>query len=280
MAYGSPDGLEGVEEYYTHIRGGRPPSPAQLKDLVDRYAEIGGSPLAGITRSVTEKLGETLGMRAFTGFKHSSPFIADAAAAARQAGVTRLVGLPLAPHYSGLSLGGYERALREAWQGDLVFIRGFHRHPAFIEAVRGLLARALRDWTPERIFFTAHSLPERILAEGDPYQDQLLESCRLVTRDLRLPPWEFAYQSQSTTGEPWLGPDLLEALGRSGVRSALVCPIGFVAEHLEILYDLDVEAQQWAEAHEVELRRTRAFNDRPEFIELLSKVVRDALSSN
>jgi len=279
MAYGSPESLEGVADYYTHIRGGRPPSPAQLKDLVDRSTEIGGSPLGGITRSVAEKLGETLGMRAFTGFKHSSPFIADAAAAAQAAGMTRLVGLPLAPHYSRLSVGSYEAVLREAWPGEMVFIRGFHRHPAFIEAVRGLLARALKGWTPERIFFTAHSLPSRILAEGDPYQDQLLESCRLVTRDLTLPAWEFAYQSQSKTGEPWLGPDLLEALERSGVHSALVCPIGFVAEHLEILYDLDVEALQWAEAHGVELRRTRAFNDRPEFVELLARVVRDAISA-
>lgn len=278
MAYGSPDGLDGVEAYYTHIRHGKKPSREQLDDLLARYRAIGGSPLAEITRSQAEKLGEALGMPAFVGFKHSAPFISDGALEAQRAGVERLIGLPLAPHYSRMSLGSYEETLRSAWAGELVFIRGFHDHPGFIEALRRLLAEAMDDgWVPNRIFFTAHSLPERIIREGDPYRDQLLETCRLVVDRVELPPWEFAYQSKSTTGEPWLGPDLLEALDRSRVRRALVCPIGFVADHLEILYDLDVEAQEWARANGVELRRTPSFNDRPEFIEALVKVVRDRL---
>jgi ferrochelatase len=143
--------------------------------------------------------------------------------------------------------------------------------------VCGLLREAMDGWEPERLFFTAHSLPCRVVEEGDPYDERLLETCRLIAGRMPLPPWEFAFQSASHTGEPWLGPDLLEALERSGVRRALVCPIGFVADHLEILYDLDVEAREWAREHGVEVRRTASFNDRPEFIEALAEVVRPRL---
>src|SRR5206468_4147528 len=121
-------------------------------------------------------------------------------------------------------------------------------------------------WQPDRVYFTAHSLPCRVVEEGDPYDQRLLETCRLIAERMPLPPWEFAFQSASHTGEPWLGPDLLEALDRSGARRVLVCPIGFVADHLEILYDLDVEAQRWARANGVEVRRTASFNDSAEFV--------------
>jgi len=209
--------------------------------------------------------------------KHAAPFIADGAAQAKRAGIRRLVGLPLAPHYARMSLGSYERALREAWDGELVFIPGFHDHPAFIAAVRGLLSEALEQARPERVVFTAHSLPSRILDEGDPYRDQLLESCRQVASAMDLPEWELAFQSASNTGEPWLGPDLLEAVERSGARDVLVCPIGFVADHLEILYDIDVEAQEFARERGIRIRRTRSFNASPEFIDALAQVVSDAL---
>src|SRR6266581_3269700 len=149
--------------------------------------------------------------------------------------------------------------------------------PAFIAAVRQLLQEALAESRPERIFFTAHSLPARIIAEGDPYRDQLLASCRLVTGGMDVPGWEFAFQSASHTGEPWLGPDLLEAIERSGARDILVCPIGFVADHLEILYDLDVEAQAFASERGIRFRRTRSCNARPEFIDALARVTADAL---
>ena len=139
------------------------------------------------------------------------------------------------------------------------------------------MQEALPQGEPERLFFTAHSLPERIVAEGDGYYDQLLESCRLVAARIELPPWEFAFQSASATGEPWLGPDLLQAFERSGARRVLVCPIGFVADHLEILYDLDVEAQQFARERGLEIRRTASFNDRPEFIRALAAVTGEAM---
>ncbi|HKA11966.1 MAG TPA: ferrochelatase [Candidatus Dormibacteraeota bacterium] len=278
MAYGSPRTEADVEAYFTHIRGGRPPSAEALEELKGRYRAIGGSPLEGITRRQAAALGDRLKLPVFAGMRHSRPFIADAAAEARAAGVHRLIGLPLAPHFARMSVGAYEAALAHAWSGPYEFIGGFHDNPAFIQALCGVLDEATIGWRPDRVFFTAHSLPARIVAEGDRYDLRLLETCELVAaRMTRLPQWEFAFQSASHTGEPWLGPDLLEALERSDARRVLVCPIGFVADHLEVLYDIDVEAQSWARARGVELRRTGSFNDRPEFIEALVEIVRPRL---
>jgi ferrochelatase len=253
------------------------PSQEALEELTLHYRAIGGSPLTDVTRAQGAALAERSGLPVFVGMKHAPPFIADGAAEARRAGVERLVGLPLAPHYARMSLGGYQRALAEAWDGELVFVPGFHADPGFIRAVRSALAEALAESEPERLFFTAHSLPARIIAEGDGYHDQLLESCRLVACDMQLPDWEFAFQSASHTGEPWLGPDLLEAIESSGARNVLVCPIGFVADHLEILYDLDVEAQAFAREKDIRVARTPSLNVRPDFIEALAQIVRDAL---
>jgi ferrochelatase len=277
MAYGSPAGEDDIEAYYTHIRGGRKPSAEALDDLRGRYRAIGGSPLTEITRAQTRAIGDRLGLPAFVGMKHASPFIADGAAEAERAGIQRLIGMPLAPHFAEMSLGAYQHSLEKAWHGELVFVRGFHNHPAFIRAVQQLIAESIDESRPDRLFFTAHSLPERIVAEGDGYQDRLVESCRLVEAGMKLPEWEFAFQSASTTGEPWLGPDLLTAIERSGARDLLVCPIGFVADHLEILYDLDVEAQEFARSRGIRIRRTASFNTRPEFIGAMAEVVSDAI---
>jgi protoporphyrin/coproporphyrin ferrochelatase len=277
MAYGSPARDAEIEAYYTSIRGGRKPTPEALAELKSRYGAIGRSSLTAITQAQAAALEKQLGLPVFVGMKHAAPFIEDGAAAARAAGIERLVGLPLAPHYSRLSVGSYERALNEVWDRELIFIRGFHSHPAFIAAVRGLLSEALAISRPERIYFTAHSLPARIVAEGDPYREQLLESCRLVAAGLDLPDCEFAFQSASKTGEPWLGPDVLEVLERARVRDVLVCPIGFVADHLEILYDLDLEARAFARERGIRLRRTASFNARPDFIAALAAVVLDAI---
>ena len=277
MAYGSPATESDIAAYYTHIRGGRLPAPEALAELTDRYRAIGGSPLTEITRAQARALSDRCGLPVFVGMKHAPPFIADGAAEASREGVERLVGLPLAPHYARMSLGSYRRTLEEAWNGELVFIPGFHDHPAFVGLVQSLIREALAESLPERIFFTAHSLPARILAEGDPYRDQLLESCELVARGMELPAWEFAFQSASHTGEPWLGPDLLDAIEASRAADVLVCPIGFVADHLEILYDLDVEAQAFARERGIRIRRTRSFNARPEFIAALARIVTDAL---
>ena len=279
MAYGNPATEADIAAYYTHIRGGRAPSPESIEELTQRYRAIGGSPLTEITRAQAKALSARTGLPTFVGMKHAPPFIVDGAAEARRAGVEMLVGLPLAPHYAGMSLGAYEQSLRRAWGGEMVFVPGFHDHPAFISAVQNLLVDALKQGRPDQVFLTAHSLPSRIIAEGDPYRDQLLRSCRLVASGLDLPTWDFAFQSASHTGEPWLGPDLLEAVERSGARDVLVCPIGFVADHLEILYDLDVEAQDFARSRGIRIRRTPSFNARPDFIAALAAVVTDALTS-
>jgi ferrochelatase len=279
MAYGSPADEADIERYYTHIRGGRKPSNEAVAELTERYRAAGGSPLTAITKAQAAALGERLGLATFVGMKHAAPFIADGAAKAKAAGIERLIGLPLAPHFADMSLGAYERALASAWEGELIFVRGFHDHPAFISAVVNLLSESLAQGTADRLFFTAHSLPLRIVDEGDAYPDRLLESCRLVEAAIELPQWEFAFQSASTTGEPWLGPDVLVAIERSAARNVLVCPIGFVADHLEILYDLDVEAQHFARKRDVRLRRTASFNTRPDFIEALAAVVTDAIAS-
>ena len=277
MAYGSPATEADIETYYTHIRGGRTPSAEALEELTWRYRAIEGSPLTAVTRAQAAALGEQLRLPTFVGMKHASPFIAEGAAEAQKAGIKRLVALPLAPHFAEMSVGGYRRALAAAWDGDMVFIPGFHDHRAFISAIRGVLSEAFAESLPEQLFFTAHSLPARIVAEGDGYYDRLLESCRLVEAGMKLPKWEFAFQSASTTGEPWLGPDLLEAIERSGARNVLVCPIGFVADHLEVLYDLDIEAQAFARSKGIGIRRTASFNTRPDFIEAMAAVVTDAL---
>jgi ferrochelatase len=279
MAYGSPEGEDGIDAYYTHIRGGRTPSADALEELKGRYRAIGGSPLTDITRRQAAALGKRTGLPAFVGMKHAPPFIEDGAAEAGRSGVERLVGLPLAPHYAEMSVGAYEKALGAAWKGELIFVRGFHDHPAFIEAVSGLLRESLAERQPERVFFTAHSLPARIVSHGDAYPDRLMESCRLVAQAIDLPPWQFAFQSASSTGEPWLGPDLLTAIERSGARDVLVCPIGFVADHLEILYDLDVEAQEYARDRGIKVRRTDSFNTKPEFIDAMAAVVHEAVAT-
>jgi ferrochelatase len=279
MAYGSPADEADIERYYTHIRGGRKPSTLALAELTERYRAAGGSPLTAITKAQAAALGERLGLPTFVGMKHAAPFIADGAAEARAAGIERLIGLPLAPHFADMSLGAYERALASAWEDELIFVRGFHEDPTFISAVVNLLSESLAQGPADRLFFTAHSLPMRIVDEGDAYPDRLLESCRLVEAATELPEWEFAFQSASTTGEPWLGPDLLVAMERSAARNVLVCPIGFVADHLEILYDLDIEAQHFARKRDVRLRRTASFNTRPDFIAALAAVVTDAITS-
>src|SRR5260370_32960343 len=221
MAYGSPAGTDendGIEPYYAHIRGGRKPSLEALAELRERYRAIGGSPLTEMTRAHARALAARLGLPVFAGMKHAPPFIADAAAEARSAGIERFVGLPLAAHYAEMSLGAYFASLRQAWDGDLILVRGFHDHPAFIAAVRNLLAEALVDFEPERIFFTAHSLPARIEATGDPYRERLLESCRLVAEGSAMPEWEFAFQSASPTAHPCLAPTLLDSLPPTDTR--------------------------------------------------------------
>ncbi len=280
MAYGSPERLADVPAYYSDIRGGRPIAPENLADLVERYRRLGiedSSPLNAITERTRAALEHELGLPVFTGMKHWTPRIADAAGAAVAAGAGEIVGLVLAPHYSALSIAGYREQLESALAGlaDLQFVESWHDEPGFVE----LLAGRVRG-TDAHVVFTAHSLPARILAAGDPYRDQLLETSRLVADAAGLGAWSFSFQSESPTGEPWLGPDILEhleALRRQGVERVLVCPVGFVSDHLEIRWDLDVEAREKAAELGLELERIEMPNADPEFVRTLASIARRAL---
>jgi ferrochelatase len=280
MAYGTPQSEAEIEPYLRHIRGGHEPSPAALDHLVRRYRAIGRSPLNEITAAQARALAERLAVPVLVGMKHAPPFIAEAAAQARELGVERLIGLPLAPHFARMSVGAYEDALAQSWTGPLVCVRGYHRHPRFIAAVREVLQEALEGFDADLMVFTAHSLPSRIAQEGDDYPGRLKESCRLVADEMELPPYQVAFQSASATGEPWFGPDLLEVLETTSARRVLICPIGFVADHLEILYDIDIEARNHAAARAIELRRTASLNARASFIDALAEVVANTYSES
>lgn len=290
MAYGTPRTLEEVEPYYTHIRRGRPPSPEQLQDLMRRYEAIGGvSPLNAITarqvRAIEASLRERgWSGRVYLGMKHWHPFIAEAVAQMAADRVRRAVGVVLAPHYSRLSIGTYiEYALKareeHAPQMELRFVERWGNHPLFIRAVARNLQQAMSGWRPEEtvVIFSAHSLPQRIHQWGDPYERELLDSAQMVAQELNLPYWTFAYQSASATGEPWLGPDVLERLEEIArewsQKQVVCCAIGFVADHLEVLYDLDIEARQRCERLGLRYRRADSLNDDPLLAQAVAEVV-------
>jgi ferrochelatase len=278
MAYGSPATAEDVPAYLADIREGRPVSQEAIDELTERYRRIGGrSPLDEITEAQRAGLELELGLPVFVGMKHWRPRIVEAVEAALSGGADALVGLVLAPHYSRLSIAGYRERLEDALQGraKLIFVESWHDHGPFLD----VLASRVRAFDGH-VVFTAHSLPERILKDGDPYRDQLLETSRLVAERAGLSDWSFAFQSASATGERWLGPDILEELDRlaaNGVRRVLVCPVGFVSDHLEILWDLDMEARERAAELGLEFDRIESMNDDPAFLRALAEVVQKAL---
>jgi protoporphyrin/coproporphyrin ferrochelatase len=280
MAYGSPTTADDVPAYLADIRAGRPVSQEAVEELTERYRRIGGrSPLDEITEAQRAGLERELGLPIFVGMKHWRPRIGEAVEAALAGGAETIVGLVLAPHYSRLSIAGYRERLEDALRdrAELIFVESWHDHEPFLEA----LAERVRGFDGH-VVFTAHSLPERILRDGDPYRDQLLETSRLVAERAGIADWSFAFQSASATGEPWLGPDILEELDRlaaNGVRRVLVCPVGFVSDHLEILWDLDVEARERAARLGLELDRIESLNDDPAFLRALEELVRERLSA-
>jgi protoporphyrin/coproporphyrin ferrochelatase len=283
MAYGSPERIADVPAYYADIRGGRPIAPEHLDDLVARYRSLGiedANPLNAITEATRAALEAELGLPVFTGMKHWTPRIADAVDTAIAGGASRLVGLVLAPHYSRLSIAGYRKQLDDAAAGraELAFVESWHDDPGFI----ALLADRVRD-TDAHVVFTAHSLPARILDDGDPYEDQLLETARLVADSAGVEQWSFSFQSESPTGEPWLGPDILdhlEALNARGVEDVLVCPVGFVSDHLEIRWDIDHEATDKARELGLRLDRIEMPNDDPRFVRALAGIVHGVLDAS
>ena len=279
MAYGSPLRAEDIRPYLEDIREGRPVSDAAVEELTERYRRIGGrSPLDDATEGQRAALERELGLPVFVGMKHWRPRIAEAVEQSLAGGADTIVGLVLAPHYSQLSVQGYRERLEEALRGraELRFVESWHRHEPYLDA----LAERVRG-SKAHVVFTAHSLPARILDTGDPYRDQLLETAQLVAERAGLDHWSFAFQSASETGEPWLGPDLLEELERLaalGAGRVLVCPIGFVSDHLEILWDIDVEARERADELGLQLERVDSLNDDPVFIRGLADLARQAIS--
>jgi ferrochelatase len=281
MAYGSPDRLEDVPAYYADIRGGRPISPERLEELVERYRHLGieeQNPLNEITRQTRSALEQELGLPVYVGMRHWQPRIAEAADRALAGGARTLVGLVLAPHYSAMSIGAYRRQLEEAvaGRGEVVFVERWGAEPGYVD----LVADRLRG-TSAHVVFTAHSLPARIVDAGDPYLDELLESSGLVSERAGVAEWSFSFQSASPTGEPWLGPDILDHLAdlhSQGVRDVFVCPIGFVSDHLEVRWDIDVEAQEKAAELGMTLRRVEMPNADPAFVDVLKTLVLKAIA--
>jgi ferrochelatase len=278
MAYGTPARTEDVEPYYTDIRRGRPPTPELLADLVRRYDAIGGlSPLTARTEAQRAGLQGALDERApgryavVLGYKHVAPRIEDAVAELGAGGTTEAVGLVLAPHWSAASVGEYhERAAKAAVAAGVAYspIERWHLEPAYVDFQAGAVTDTLATMPANtKVLFTAHSLPQRVAATGDPYPELLRESADAVARRAGLAPWggwAVGYQSAGRTPEPWLGPDVrtvIDELAASpGATGLVVCPLGFVADHLEVLYDLDIEARRHAEERGLAFARTPVVN--------------------
>jgi ferrochelatase len=289
MAYGTPASPDDVEAYYTHVRRGRPPTAEQLADLRRRYDAIGGvSPLRRRTQAQADGIQRALGdgYVVALGLKHSAPFIEDGVALLVDAGVSRIVGLVLAPHYSAMSVGEYAERAEKASSVAIGMIESWHVEPDLLDALaaRVVAARAELPADAEvETLFTAHSLPARILETGDPYPAQLEETAAAVATRSGVKRWRTAWQSAGRTPEAWLGPDILDVirgLPADGADAVLVCPAGFTSDHLEVLYDIDVEARRVADESGVALARTRSLNDDPVVMAALARLVRAAAADN
>ena len=310
MAYGTANGPDDIERYYTDIRGGRAPSREHLDELRARYAAIDDRfPLLDITREQAAGLERALNMsgggsfRTYLGMKHSPPFIVDAVETMRSEGIERAIGIVMAPHWSGMSVETYVDRVREAAGAgppEFTFVRSYHDHPAFVDLLCGRVAHALALLGPaERaraaVIFSAHSLPVRTGADGARfckrcaacegscrYRDGLQETADLVAGELGLPRVAIAWQSAGRTADPWWGPpieDVIVGLAAEAYPAVVVCSAGFVADHLEILYDLDIEAKRVADEAGIRLVRTEMPNADPAFVEALAAVVREHLAA-
>ncbi len=284
MAYGGPGSLDEVEPYLRDVRGGRPTAPELVAEIKSRYARIGGrSPIRERTDAQAQALGHVLGPAwpVYVGMRHWHPFIQETVERIVADGHTRVVAIALAPHYSALSVGAYEQKLLAAAQGrlELALVRSWGDHPKFLEAVAERVKQALQRFPSPKavqILFTAHSLPQRILAAGDPYPDELQASAAAVAKLAGVDEWRFAYQSVGATPEPWLGPDAGAVITELAAtrQNFLIVPIGFVSDHVEVLYDVDVAYRGLAERLGVRLERTDSLNDDPLLVAALADLAR------
>jgi ferrochelatase len=295
MAYGTPRSKEEILPYYTDIRRGRPPTDEQLQDLTNRYEAIGGlSPLKQLTEDQRDALQDELNsisphqFQVFLGLKHASPFIEETVAEVVELGYKKIVGLVLAPHYSSYSIGQYMDRVRAVAEPAGITVSGIDswaREEAFIDFLANDMREKLAS-LPERtkVLFTAHSLPQRIIDGGDPYPEELRATAELVAEKVgltRWSDWSIAWQSAGRTPEPWIGPDILEVIDSFAAQSAsdepidgvLVSACGFVADHLEVLFDLDIEASKHAESHGIAFARTSCVNANPSVMAALARSV-------
>ena len=279
MAHGTPSSLDEMPEYLRLVRGGRPPSDELIHEMRENYAAIGGrSPLTDITEAQAAALRERLGpgIPVAVGMRNWKPFIKTALEELAAAGVTRVIGIPLAPQFSSLSVQKYIDAARSALPDGMQFesVESFHTHPLLLDAF------AERIWSAqpkpdELVIFSAHSLPERVIASGDRYADEVAETARGVAERVGIKKYVRAYQSAGRTPEPWIGPSLEQVIDERSVntRKFLVVPIGFVCDHTEILFDIDVQAARVAREFATTLRRTESLNTSPTFIAMLDDIV-------
>jgi ferrochelatase len=307
MAYGSPNRLDDVEAYYTDIRGGRTPSREAVEELTARYRRVGvPTPLLAVSMELGRQLERLLNIdppddniyTVHLGMKHWTPHIASAVEEIVESGADRIIAIVLAPHYSTISTEGYRRKVEAALATargrtpngsaspvSLDFVESWHELDGYLQAVAENVRLVRAEFpNPDEVVavFTAHSLPARILNEGDPYQEQLLRTSELVAERAGIEQWRFSYQSQSQTGEPWLGPDLVdtvEELAAQGHRLILVASVGFIADHLEIFYDIDIEAKERADALGIELRRAPMLNADPRLAQALHALVAERVSA-
>ncbi len=287
MAHGTPERLDQMEEYLTLVRGGRAPSPKLVEEMKHNYSAIGGqSPLTERTISQGRALELALGraFRVFVGMRNWHPFIHDVVRRAVDEGAREIIGLPMAPQFSSLSVGKYWDAIRKAVPPDLplVPVRPWFDHGGLIEAFSEKVSEAIENNGPfDQLLFTAHSLPERVKEVGDPpYPTQVRRTAEGVAGRLELRDWQLVFQSAGRTPEPWLGPDLVEKLSElatKGCRRILVVPVGFVCDHTEILYDIDIQAKQVAKELGIDLHRSASLNSSPKFILALADVIRNSV---
>jgi protoporphyrin/coproporphyrin ferrochelatase len=277
MAHGTPSSLDQMAAYLTRVRGGRPPSDELIAEMTANYSAIGGrSPLTDITLQQRNALRDRLGpdWRVLVGMRNWDPLIADVLPALAGSGVSRLIGIPLAPQFSTLSVQKYVDTAAAALPAGIAFecVSSYHEHPLLLRAFAERVCEAGGPRNGEEVIFTAHALPERVIRGGDPYRDQVEATAAGVASALRLNGWKLAFQSAGRTPEPWIGPDLGEMIrerAAAGVRRLLVVPIGFVCDHTEILFDIDVQAAAVARDCGVDLRRSASLNTSPTFIALL-----------
>lgn len=291
LAYGGPNSPDDLPAYISDVRHGRPTPPALLQEITRRYQLIGGlSPLLEITQRTARGLSDETKLPVYVGMRHWHPYIRETVAEMARDGITHLVAICLAPHYSEMSIGAYRALLDTALSETAMtcsFVESWHTQPDYLAGIAENVRATRLRFTPRerahlKLVFTAHSLPAALCAQGDPYDAQLRETATLLAHELQLRPeeWLFSYQSAPKVDLPWLGPqieELVPQLAARGETNLLIAPIGFVAEHVEILYDLDIGVQEIARAHHVHVERTPMLNAGPALIAALAALVRQAL---